>query len=590
MKKLIIVESPSKAKKLQSYLDPNEYTILASKGHMTQLANSGYCNIGVDIEKNFTTRYSLMPDKVSLLNEIIQETKNADMILIGSDPDREGEAIGYQIAERIKDYDKPIKRIRFNEIKKDKILKAVSSPEEIDMKIVDSQKSRQVLDKIIGFMVSPFLMNFMGNNLSAGRTQSVVTRLIIDREREIENFKPETFFTINVNLSNDKINFFTAKFIDKLTDETIAKDTKDKLQDQYVVLDVVSPDQAVNPPAPMITSSLQMEMSKSFSISAENTMAAAQKLYEYGYISYPRTDSVRASDESIGELRNYISTKYALPKKPNVFKNKDAAQDAHECIRPTDISILPNSSQIIDKDELAVYNTIWKYFVASQMEPAIYSTLKVTLAPVSNKKLKVRASGKTLKSKGFLEILGISDDSKIEIPNLNKDDVLDLFGKNPVRLDKKQTQAPPRYSESKLIKELTVKGIGRPATYADLLSKICTRNYVEKKGDVYHATELGKKITDILVNFFTFMNYDYTAKMESDLDQIESGKKTYLEMLNSFYPKFKEELDKAYIQYGSTICERCKSPIVKRINKETNEEFSICSNNKICKYIIERKS
>lgn len=300
-------------------------------------------------------------------------------------------------------------------------------------------------------------------------------------------------------------------------------------------------------------------------------MKAAQGLYESGYCTYIRTDSVRVGDEALQEVRDWIKDKnYELPKKANTYKNKDAAQDAHECIRPSDLSLVPGSNfAIINPDEKLVYETIWKYFIASQMMPAIYNTLKVTIRSKSDINLELKASGKALKSKGFLEILGIVDDSKIDIPNLSKGDLVTLFGDKPIKSEKKQTQPTPRYSEDKLIKELVNKNIGRPATYADLLSKITSRNYVEKKGNVYHATELGKKITDILNNFFTFMDYDYTANLESKLDLIESGKINKIEMLQEFYKVFSKELYKAYSKYtqDNKSCSKCNNFMVLREGK-----------------------
>jgi DNA topoisomerase-1 len=309
-------------------------------------------------------------------------------------------------------------------------------------------------------------------------------------------------------------------------------------------------------------------------------MKAAQSLYESGYCSYIRTDSVRVADETIAEVRTWLQdNNYGLPAKPYSYKNAEAAQDAHECIHPTELTLLPqNNMAIIDPDEKLVYETIWNYFVASQMLPAKYNTLKITAHIKGDKSAEVRASGKAIKSNGFLEILGIDDKSSIDIPNLSKGDILHLSDSKSVKLDKKQTQPPPRYSEDKLIKELVIKNIGRPATYADLLSKICTRNYVENKNNVFHATDLGKKITDILTEYFTFMDYDYTAKLEKQLDDIEHKKVDHVDMLKKFYPSFKKELDKAYLGYGGNLCDKCGSPMSTRTNKKDNSTFLSCTN------------
>lgn len=585
LKTLIVVESPSKGHHIQEYLG-SDYIVMASKGHITELAKGGKHGLGVDIINNFKPRYVLSEDKFDVLDALLAASKKVDKIYIASDPDREGEAIAWHIAERLADTGKPIKRIVFNEIKKAKVLKAVNEPREINMDLFHSQEARRVLDRLVGFTASPFLMNFFGKNLSAGRVQSVVTRIVIDREREIEAFIPEEFWTIQVVLSKDKSEFIT-KYSKQLKDLKSAEDVKKRLSgSEYVVSEVLSEEDKKYPQAPLVTSTLQRIMSKVHGMSADETMKAAQALYESGYCTYIRTDSVRVGDEALEEVRKYLSdNKYDIPKKRIIYKNKNEAQDAHECIRPSDLSLLPNANfAIIDPNEKIVYETIWKYFVASQMSPAIYNTLKVTAHVKGDTSAEVKAFGKALKSKGFLEILGIDDDSKIDIPFLNKGDILTLSGKIPVRMDKKKTQPPPRFSEDKLIKELEDKNIGRPATYADLLVKLTSRNYVEKKGSVFHATELGKKITDILTKHFTFMDYNYTSKMECQLDDIESGKSNYLDMLNKFYPSYKKELDKAYVNNGGFLCEKCNNPMSTRIVKETGAKFFGCTQYPKCSF------
>lgn len=587
MKTLVIVESPSKADKIQGYLG-KDYVVMASKGHITDLAKGGRHGLGVDIDNDFKPRYVLMDDKIDILDNLIAAAKKVDQIFVASDPDREGEAIAWHLATRLEGVDKPIKRMVFNEIKKDKLLKAVKDVREINMDLFHSQEARRILDRLVGFMASPFLMNFFGPKLSAGRVQSVVTRMVIDREREIETFVPEDYWTIQVNLANAKKEEFTAKYSGRLVDQVSADAAKAKLVGkEYVVSEVSADEEKKAPQAPMVTSTLQRLMSKDYGFSADRTMKAAQALYESGYCTYIRTDSVRVGEDALDEVRKWLAdNNYLLPKKANTYKNKDAAQDAHECIRPSDLSLLPGQNfAIIDPDEKQVYEVIWKYFVASQMLPAVYNTLKVTAHAKGDKTAEVKAAGKALKSKGFLEILGISDDSKIEIPNLSVGDVLNLSGKLPVRMEKKSTQPPPRYSEDKLIKELVNKNIGRPATFADLLTKITMRNYVEKKGNVYHATDLGKQITDELTKFFTFMDYNYTAKMEQQLDEIESGKVNHVSMLKKFFPEFKKELDKAYLGHGGSLCDKCGSPMAVRKTK-TGDQFMGCSAYPKCKNTI----
>lgn len=571
-KTLIIVESPSKAQKIQEYLG-KKYVVMASKGHIADLAKGGKHGIGIDIENKFKPRYVLMDDKVDLLDSLLSAAKECDSILVASDPDREGEAIAWHLAKRLEDVGKPIKRMVFNEIKKDKLLKAVKDVRDIDMNLFHAQEARRILDRLVGFITSPFLINFFGPNLSAGRVQSVVTKMIIDREREIESFVPENFWTIQATVSADNKNGFITKYSARVTDDKVAKNVTSKLDavNDLFVSEVLAEEEKKGPPPPLVTSSLQQIMSKNHSFSADRTMKAAQSLYESGYCTYIRTDSVRVGDEALQEVRDWIKDhKYELPKKANIFKNKDAAQDAHECIRPSDLSLVPGENfAIIDLDQKLVYDTIWKYFVASQMMPAIYNTLKVTIKSKSDSNLELKASGKALKFKGFLEILGVNDDSKIDIPNLVKGDKINLFGDKPIKLEKKQTQPTPRFSEDKLIKELVNKNIGRPATYADLLSKITVRNYVEKKGNVYHATDLGKKITDILNKFFTFMDYNYTADLESKLDLIETGKINKVEMLSDFYKVFSQEVYKSYENNikQSHKCKKCDHFMVERQGK-----------------------
>lgn len=585
MKTLVIVESPAKGQSIQKYLG-KDYVVMASKGHITDLAKGGKHGLGVDVDKNFKPHYVLIEDKLDIMDGLIAAAKKVDRIFVASDPDREGEAIAWHLADRLADVGKPIKRVVFNEIKKSVVQKAVQNPRDVDINLFHSQEARRILDRLVGFTASPFLMNFFGPKLSAGRVQSVVTRMVIDREREIEAFVPEDFWTIQVVLSKDGKNGFNTKFNGRPTNEKDALAAKSTLNvNPYVVSEVLSSEEAKYPQPPLVTSTLQRIMSKEHGFSADRTMKAAQSLYENGYCTYIRTDSVRAGDEAIKEVRDWLTAnKHPIPKKAPTYKNKDAAQDAHECIRPSDLTLEPNSNYaMVNPDEKLVYETIWKHFVASQMTPAIYDTLKMTAHIQGDKKNEVKASGKALKAKGFLDILGIVDDSKIDIPLLNVGDVLNLFGKIPVQLEKKSTQPPPRYSEDKLIKELDSRNIGRPATYAELLSKITARNYVEKKGSVFHATDLGKKITDELAQYFTFMDYDYTAKMEKQLDEIEGGKVNHVDMLKKFYPEYKQELNKAYTNHGSALCNQCDSPMVVRTAKSDGSKFLACTGYPKCR-------
>lgn len=585
---LIIVESPAKAHKIQEYVG-DDYIVTASKGHITDLAKGGKHGLGIDIENNFRPKYVLLDDKLDVVDNLLSLAKQCDSILIFSDPDREGEAIAWHLADRLADVGKPIKRGVFNEIKKTAILKAIKNLRDIDMNLFHSQEARRILDRLVGFTASPFLMNLYGSNppLSAGRVQSVVTRMVIDREREIEQFVPEEFWTIQVSL-NDGTDTFKMKYANKLIDEKTAKDTKNILSNKdYLVKEVIAQPEKKYPQPPLVTATLQRIMSKQHGISSDRTMKAAQSLYENGYCTYIRTDSVRVGAEALEEVRAWIGNKYELPKKPYVYRNKEAAQDAHECIRPSDINLLPwDNYAMIDPDEKLVYEAIWRQFVASQMMPAVYDTLSVTAHPNNDPKTIVKASGKALTVNGFLDIASNDVDvGSIDIPNLSVGQALTLDNnKDAVKLEKKQTQPPPRYSEHNLIKELENKGIGRPATYSELLVRITGRNYVEKKGQIFHATDLGRKITDELIQYFTFMDYNYTATMEKQLDEIESGKANHIDMLKKFYPSYRDELNKAYMNHGSQKCDMCQGPMIVRKVKSDNSSFLGCVNYPKCHY------
>jgi DNA topoisomerase-1 len=586
MTTLIIVESPTKAEKFQKYLG-KEYIVLASKGHITDLAKGGKYQLGIDFNNNYEPKYVLLEDKVKTLNALLAAAKTCDQILIASDPDREGEAIAWHLWQRLKDTDKPIKRFTFKEITKKAILSGIQNSREVDLNLFHAQEARRILDRIVGFKVSPFLMNIYKQTLSAGRVQSVVTRMIIDREKQIDSFVPEDFWTIQTKLKDNKNNEFFAKYEYKITDQKTADQLEKDINTcgKFTVKDVVDSEEKKAPPAPLVTSSLQQIMSKQFGVPADRTMKAAQSLYENGFCTYIRTDSTRIEEDALASVRDYIkNNKYDLPKKANVYKNKDASQDAHECIRPTDINIGPDNYEIASPDEKKAYEIIWKTFVASQMTPAIYSTLKVTLVLDSDPEITVKASGKAIKDLGFMKILGGNTKDKIEIPNLQVKDKVNLSGK--AKNEKKQTQPAARYSESDLIKELEKKEIGRPATYAEILSKICSRNYVEKKGNVYHPTDLGKQITNMLVKHFPFMDYNYTADMEKKLDLISLGKLDHKKMIDEFYTPFSKQLTSAYVSNGTTMCKNCGSAMVTRKTKDGNTTFLGCSNFPKCKTAI----
>jgi len=579
-KTLIIVESPHKGEKIQEFLG-KDYIVLASKGHIADLAKGGKWGIGIDIKNNFKPRYMLLDDKLKVMEAILNAAEKVDNILLLSDPDREGEAISWHIMQRLDGINKPIKRITVNEITKKAVLEAIKNPRDLDMNLVRAQEARRFLDRIVGFTVSPFLIHFFGPNLSAGRVQSVAARMIIDREEEIDDFKPEEYWTINIKFSNSNQEKFNAKYEGKLSNKQDTDKVLNAIKNvDFVVANIDAKDESRKPNPPLTTTKLQQVMSKSFNISPERTMKAAQWLYENGFCSYIRTDSTRISDEALKECRDWLkSNNYSVPKKANVYSVKASAADAHECIRPTDVNLIPsNCKEIITQDEKKVYEIIWKYFVASQMEPAIYNTIKIKINPSNNKNIEFKSSGKCLISKGFFEILGVNDDNKIDIPNLSKNEKLNINNSKDILPEQKFTQPPPRYSESSFLKELETKEIGRPATVADMVSKIQARSYVEKKNNIFYPTELGKKVNKILKDIFSFAEINYSAQLEKQLDLIAEGKLDYLDMLKLFYTNFSQQIAVAYKNQGATICE-CGSP-QKLLNGKYGKFYACLNNHK----------
>lgn len=577
-KTLVIVESPVKAEKIQGFLG-SDYKVMASMGHITDLGKNGIANTGIDIKNNFKPKYVLLDDKVAIFSAILEEAQKSDLILVASDGDREGEAIAWHLASRLSGLKAPIKRMVFNEIKKKTILASIANVRDINLNLFHSQETRRMLDRIVGFMGSTYLMNTMNQKLSAGRVQSVVTKMIVDREQEINIFNPEDFWTITAKM-HAQAGDFEVKYHGRPVTQKEADAVVSGSNTHYTITQVERKPEFVHPYAPLVTSTLQRLMSKKFGMSADKTMKAAQSLYELGYCTYIRTDSVRCSDEAMQEVRDFIKSNYKLPKSPNEFKNKNSAQDAHECIRPSDLSLKPDNGFILtDPDQQKVYEMIWKYFIASQMMPAKYDTLKIKCVSTDGKFI-YKASGRALIDKGFLEVLGVEDNSSIDIPNLSVGEKVAI---KDIKSIKKQTQPPPRFSEDKLIKELENNNIGRPATYADLLSKISVRNYVEKKGSVFYPTKLGIKVTSNLNNYFKFMDYNYTADLEAKLDKIELGEENKLKVLNDFFIEFKSQLDAAYINSGTKLCDKCGSAMVTMTNRSTQEQFVSCSNYKICR-------
>ena len=589
---LIVVESPAKGKKIQHLLpDDKEYIILASKGHIADLSKKGQYNLGVNIDKDYLPHFVISEDRISDLNAIIDSASIASKVLLATDPDREGEAIAYHLAERIKQACKKIKRIEFKEITKKGILDALHKEREIDDNLVQAAIARRVLDRIVGYLGSPFVIKQIGKGVSAGRVQSVALRLIVDREREIEVFKPEEYWNIKANLIKFADSPFIANLHQKadITNEQDATLIKKELEEAtFTVTKVDAKPKKRYPLPPLDTAKLQMLADTRYNLTSSRTMDAAQKLYENGIITYMRTDSLRLSSEAITMARGWIQSNHpdCLPPKEVVYKNSDAAQDAHEAIRPTDISVLPKAKPIDDDEK--VYKLIWDMFVACQMNPAIYDTTSVTITTDSKRILK--CSGRVLKDMGWLVITGEIDEDKEDdnkLPDLSEKDLLSLV-KPGVIAEQKFTQPPRRFKNATLIQELKDKKIGRPSTYESIMTKICdTRNFVTKDKKNLIPTKIGKDLSDLLTKYFTFMNIDYTSKLEEKLDKIAAGNCSYVDAMKDFFPPFKSELDKAYNEsnkHTDYICTKCGAEML--LKRSTLGYFLGCSNYPKCKTTI----
>jgi len=589
---LVIIESPTKAKTIARYLGKN-YKIKASMGHIKDLPKS---QMGVDIENNFEPKYITIRGKGDIIAELKKEAKNADKIYLATDPDREGEAISWHLANVLNiDKDEEC-RITFNEITKNAVINAIKNPRTINMDLVNAQQARRVLDRIVGYKISPILWKKVRKGLSAGRVQSVATRLICDREEEINNFVPEEYWSITAHLKsasskaafdakfygteNDKIDLKSEEEVNKILDEIKDKD--------FIVQKIKKSEKKRSPAPPFTTSTLQQEASRKLGFTTKKTMMIAQQLYEgvdikgigaVGLVTYIRTDSTRISQEAQQEGRQFIKEKYGddyLPETPRVYKNKSAAQDAHEAIRPSHIDLLPESiKDSVSRDQYKLYKLIWERFIASQMASAVYDNLSVD---IKADKYVFRATGSKVKFPGFmvLYIEGIDDESAVEkeeyLPQMEENEVLKLQ-----KIEPKQhfTQPPPRYTEATLVKALEEKGIGRPSTYATIVSTILARNYIEKDGKNLVPTEIAKIVTDIMKNHFkSIVDVDFTAHVESELDEVEEGKKEWVKVIEDFYEDFEKVLKDAESQIDDVEipdevtdikCEKCgRNMVVKR--------------------------
>jgi DNA topoisomerase-1 len=611
-KGLIVVESPAKVATLQKFLG-GDYVIKASVGHIKDLPED---ELGVDLQKDFQPQYVTISGKGKILRELKKASKDVKNIYLGPDPDREGEAIAWHIAGEIGDGDKNIYRVLFNEITKKAVLDALRHPGKLQQSKYEAQQARRILDRLVGYQVSPILWEKVRRGLSAGRVQSVAVRIICEREREIQNFVSEEYWSLTATLKGkESPTSFDAKLTKwkgkkvKMANEAEALAIKKALETvPYSVTKITQQEKQRHPLPPFITSRLQQEAYRKLSFPAQKTMRIAQKLYEgidlgeigmVGLITYMRTDSVRVSNEAVQQVRGWIKDRFGdsyLPPKPNVYKSRRGAQDAHEAIRPTSIDLEPDKVKAyLDKDQRALYKLIWDRFVASQMPSAIF--LQTTVEIKADDAI-FSAVGTVPVFQGFMALYVEGEDNhengngEKKLPSLSEGEVLELLGLTP-----KQhfTQPPYRFSEATLIRELEEKGIGRPSTYATILSTIKEKGYVQLEKGKFSPTELGFLVNDLLVvNFPDIFNIEFTAQMEENLDEIEEGRKDWVDTLKEFYTPFQKDLEMAKVSMRDVkreqiptdaVCERCGSKMVKRWGKRGY--FLACSSYPKCQYTRE---
>ncbi len=548
-KYLVIVESPAKATTIGKFLG-SSYKIEASMGHIRDLPKS---QLSIDIENDFEPKYITIRGKGELLSKLRRDAKNADKVFLATDPDREGEAISWHLLHAL-NLDEE-KRITFNEITKTAVKRSISEARDIDMDLVDAQQARRVLDRLVGYTVSDLLWKKVKKGLSGGRVQSVALRLICDREEEINEFIPEEYWTLGAKLADKNGKHFDARFYgspDKkmeLANKAETDAVLSRLEGQdFRVTEVKTGSRQKKPVAPFTTSTMQQEASKHLNMATQKTMLIAQQLYEgiqikgegtVGLVSYIRTDSFRISDEAydaaVGFIRENFGEEFVNPERV-VYKSKGRTQDAHEAIRPTNVTRTPDSiKDSLSKDQYRLYKLIWERFVASQMSPAVYDTLSVKLEAGE---YGFRASGSRLRFSGFLEVYnkGEEEEDKV-IPQLSEGDVLQLEELLP---EQHFTQPPARFTDASLIKTLEEIGVGRPSTYAPTLTTIQARNYVTKEAKNLFPTELGEVVNDIMKNYFSeIVDVDFTANMEKRLDEVEMGNEEWKQIIRDFYPDFK---------------------------------------------------
>lgn len=588
---LVIVESPGKVKSIGKFLGKG-YKVEASVGHIRDLPKS---QMGVDIENNFEPKYITIRGKGDVISKLKKEAKNAKKIFLATDPDREGEAISWHLANILNIDEDQKCRVTFNEITQNAVKSAIKQPREIDMDLVDAQQARRVLDRIVGYKISPLLWKKVKKGLSAGRVQSVATKLICDREEEIENFVAQEYWSIISKLAKPKAApNFEAKFYGtgdgkiELTNEEQVKAILEEIKDsKYTVQKVKEQEKKKAAAAPFITSTMQQEASRKLGFTTKRTMMVAQQLYEgveikgrgsVGLITYMRTDSTRISPEAQTEAKEYINKKYGpeyVPNTPRIYKNKSASQDAHEAIRPSYVELTPDDlKNSLNSEQYKLYKLIWSRFIASQMSSAVYDTVS---ADIYADKYIFKANGSKVKFPGFmvLYIEGRDEDTEEEenrLPELKEGDVLELKGNTP-----KQhfTQPPPRYTEATLVRALEEKGIGRPSTYAPTITTILSRGYVYKEKKLLVPAELGKIVNDIMKKHFKdIVDVEFTAQMENELDEVAEGEKPWKNVLKDFYASFGGVLKQAEesigdvelpVEVSDVKCDKCgRFMVVKR--------------------------
>lgn len=601
---LIIVESPSKAKTISKYLK-GKYRVDASGGHVRDLPEK---RLGVSIENNFEPTYVDNPDKKAVIKRLSDEAAKADHVYLATDPDREGEAISWHLKQVLK-LKEGKNRIEFNEISPAAVTRALQNPREIDYNLVDAQQARRVLDRLVGYKLSPLLCKRIRSGLSAGRVQSVALRLIVDREREIRAFVPEEYWNVNAELQDKPKQYapFKALLGEKNGKKYLPSSAEENervraelAQNPYVVQDIKKTVAKSHAPAPFTTSTLQQDASNKFGMTSPDVMLVAQHLYEgidtekeghIALVTYIRTDSVRVSAEAQQRAREFIAEKYGkeyVPEKPNFYASKKGAQDAHECIRPIDLSRTPESMKgVLDKKHYNVYKLIYDRFVASQMSEARYNSMQIK---IRNGVYGFKASGKTLQFAGFTaayqEIKKEDEEGESGklLPNLKEGEELDL-----IRLisEQKFTKPPLRYTDASLVKAMEDKGIGRPSTYASIISVLNKRKYVVKEGKYMVPTEVAFEITDLLVKYFTdIMDVGFTAKMEDKLDGIEEGGTDWHKIIADFYPPFAEKLIFAANdgdEMTDILCEKCGHPMIRKSGRYG--KYLACSNYPECSNI-----